>query len=257
MYCLCVSSYNNRMSKKLLSILGILLLLAAIVFGVYTFIQRHKNNELLKNPTPKSSQAQTVIAGFNKKKFSINDPTSPWIVVNKKRPLNPIEYAPADLVMVGNDQQLRKVAADDFVKLINAAKIVGMEIAPLSGYRSYDKQVAVYGNEVKNYGQTVADSESARPGYSEHQTGLSVDVGGGGCGIEDCFGNTTEGKWLAVNAYKYGYIIRYTAAKQAVTGYRAEPWHIRYVGVELARELHDKNIATLEEFFKLAAAPTY
>jgi len=126
-----------------------------------------------------------------------------------------------------------------------------ISIGALSGYRSYSTQVTVYNNEVANYGQAVADSESAKPGTSEHQTGLAVDVGGGGCGIEDCFGTTAEGKWLAANAYNYGFIVRYTAAKQSITGYRAEPWHIRYIGSELSQEMHKENITTLEEFFSL------
>lgn len=249
------------MSKKLLTILGIILLLTAFGLGIYAFTKRNENNELLKNPTSKTeakknevkSTPQTKVEelSFNKKKYSIDDPKSPWVVVNKSRPLNPLKYVPEDLISVGNDQMLRKEAADALALLINAAKTEGLAISALSGYRSFETQVTVYGNEVKNYGQTVADSESAKPGTSEHQTGLGVDVGGGGCGIEDCFGNTAEGKWLAVHAYEYGFIVRYTAAKQSITGYRAEPWHIRYVGTELSQELHETGVTTLEEFFNL------
>ena len=85
----------------------------------------------------------------------------------------------------------------------------------------------------------------------EHQTGWAVDVGGGGCHIDNCFGATAEGKWVAAHVHEYGFIIRYTAEKQAITGYRAEPWHIRYIGTELSTELHKQNITTLEEFFNL------
>ncbi len=196
-------------------------------------------------------------ASFNKNKYSYNDVTSIWVVVNKQRPLSPQTYAPADLVSVGGGQQIRAEAAAALQQLVAGAKQQNLAIAALSGYRSYNTQVSVYNAEVKNYGQAVADSESARPGTSEHQTGLAIDVGGGGCGIEDCFGNTAEGKWLAAHAYEYGFIIRYTSDKQAITGYRAEPWHIRYIGVELSGEMHKQGITTLEEFFGLPAAPNY
>jgi D-alanyl-D-alanine carboxypeptidase len=146
---------------------------------------------------------------------------------------------------------MRKEAADALTALLAAAKAQGLTISPLSGYRSFQTQVSVYNNEVATNGQAVADSQSAKPGYSEHQTGWAIDVGGGGCGIEDCFGNTNEGKWVAAHAYEYGFIIRYTTGQEAVTGYRAEPWHIRYIGTELSNELHTQGIATLEEFFDL------
>lgn len=194
---------------------------------------------------------------FDKTKYSYDDPASIWVVSNKQRPLNPKNYAPADLVAVGGGQQLRKEAADNLKALMAAAKAANLTLNPLSGYRSYTTQVSVYNNEVKTYGQAVADTQSARPGTSEHQTGLAIDVGGGGCGIEDCFGDTKEGKWLAANAHGYGFIIRYLDGKQSITGYRYEPWHIRYVGVELATEIQQKGALTLEEFFGLPAAPNY
>ncbi len=146
---------------------------------------------------------------------------------------------------------LRKEAADALAKLIQAAASQGLKIIPISGYRSYDTQVQVYNNEVRTRGQAVADTESARPGYSEHQTGWAIDVGGGGCNIDDCFANTKEGQWVTAHAYEYGFIIRYTTANQAITGYRAEPWHIRYIGTELSSQMHSQNITTLEEFFGL------
>ena len=243
------------MPKKLLTTIGILLLVGVGITGVVTFRQRHENKELIP-PTPVpanevSTEEKNLKKSFDKKKYSTDSPDSIWVVVNKKRPLSPTSYAPADLVFVGNNQQLRKEAAEALSKMLSEAKKANLTIQPLSGYRSYATQVQVYNNEVAAYGQAVADTESARPGYSEHQTGLAIDVGGGGCGIEDCFGSTHEGKWVAENAYKYGYIVRYTEPKQAITGYRAEPWHIRYVGSELSMELHNNNIATLEEFFNL------
>lgn len=248
------------MNKKRILLLGAIILLAAVICVVLLTKQANapapsanSTNSSQTQPNNKQPEPKT----FDKTKFSTSDPTSPWVVVNKKRPLTPKTYAPNYLIAVGGGQQLRKEAATALKTLINASKTEGLTISPLSGYRSYSTQVSVYNNEVQSNGKAVADSQSARPGYSEHQTGWAIDVGGGGCGIEDCFGNTAEGKWLAANAYKHGFIIRYTSGKESITGYRAEPWHIRYIGKELAAEMQTKGVETLEEFFSLPAAPNY
>ena len=204
-----------------------------------------------------SALKSDVPTPFNKEANSISNSESRWVVVNKTRTLVPLSYAPGDLVNIGGNQQMRKEAANAFKRLQEGAKDAGLSIGALSGYRSYVTQVSVYNAEVKKFGQAKADSESAHPGTSEHQTGWAVDVGGGGCGIEDCFGNTAEGKWLKSHAYEYGFIIRYTTEKQSITGYRAEPWHIRYIGSDLSIEMQKVGIATLEEFFGLPAAPDY
>lgn len=240
------------MRKKILLVFIVLITLA---LGIWWFGLHRENSSVnisfggqsSKKQTSKTPQTPT----FDKNKFSHDDPSSIWVVVNKKRPLNPVSYAPSDLTLVGGGQQMRKEAANALSQLIAAAKAEKLSLQPLSGYRSYATQVSVYNKEVANYGQTVADSESAKPGTSEHQTGFAVDMGGGGCGIEDCFGKTAEGKWLAANAYKYGFIIRYIPGKEDITGYRPEPWHIRYIGTELSNEMHNENIITLEEFFNL------
>ncbi len=207
-----------------------------------------------KQTAPALSDSQPAL--FDKARYSVDDPVSIWVVANKQRPLNPKEYVPNDLTSIGS-VQLRQEAAQALTKLRQAASAQGLTITPLSGYRSYTTQVTVYNREVSHYGQATADTQSARPGHSEHQSGLAVDVGGGGCGIEDCFGNTPEGKWLAANAHTYGYVIRYPEGKQDITGYRYEPWHIRYVGLELASEMKKQGALTLEEFFGLPAAATY
>lgn len=247
----------NKRKIILISVLFIGLLLA------WVFIQRQpanapeqKYDAISEAEVPAVTQTP-VPASFDKAKHSTSEPASIWVVVNKKRPLSPKDYAPDDLMPVGGGQRLSAVAARALSSLIADAKAQKLTIQPLSGYRSYNTQVNVYNNEVASNGQAVADSQSARPGHSEHQTGMAIDVGGGGCGIEDCFGNTAEGKWVAANAYKYGFIIRYIPGKEAITGYRAEPWHIRFVGTELATEMRTQNIFTLEEFFGLPAAPNY
>ena len=213
------------------------------------------------NTTSSNTQKQTNKATtkkeivFDKSKYSIDNPISIWVVVDKKRPLVPMTYAPTDLISVGNGQVMRNESASAFAQMIADAKKVGYTLLAESGYRSYSTQVSVYGNEVKNFGQITADTESARPGYSEHQTGWAIDIASPGC-AEDCFGKTMASKWLLANAYKYGFFERYPANKTNITGYRNEPWHFRYVGKELALEIQ-KTGQTLEEFFGLSPAPTY
>jgi D-alanyl-D-alanine carboxypeptidase len=239
------------------------LVLCGIVAGGFAIVSnRHKNTA----DTQQKGTAQQPT--FDKSRFSLSDQNSIWVVVNKRRPLNPKEYVPTDLrapaiPLRRNDtdpgMQLRDAAATALEQVAAAAKKDGQELMVASAYRSYATQVSVYASEVNGYGQAVADQESARPGYSEHQTGLAVDVepADRSCEIEDCFADTSEGKWLAANVYKYGFIIRYTPTKALVTGYKYEPWHVRYVGVDLATEMHNKGIETLEEFFDLPAAPNY
>lgn len=245
------------MSKREI-IIGILLFIVIVGGPAFVLLKPgpSKVNDTHTTTSSKSSQVSKK-PSFDKNKRSIDDPTSIWVVVNKTRPLSPKDFRPNDLVSIGNGQLMREEPADALSKLITDAKLANLKITPLSGFRSYDTQVSVYSNEVKSFGQAVADTESARPGTSEHQTGLTVDVGGGGCGIEDCFGSTPEGKWVAQNAYKYGFIIRYPEGKQSTTGYRYEPWHLRFVGTDLANEMHSQNILTLEEFFGLPQAPQY
>ncbi len=239
------------MRKKIL-ITVCVLALATILFWL---LRTDKDNALLPSiplitKTENKPKSDASKQEFNKSKYPI-DQASIWWVVNKNRPLSPLTYAPGDLVNVGNDQQLRKEAAEAFAQMLAAAKAEKLTLKPLSGYRSYATQVNVYNHEVATHGQAVADSQSSKPGHSEHQTGLAIDIGGGGCGIEDCFGNTAEGKWVAGNAYKYGFIVRYVPGKESITGYRAEPWHIRYIGAELSNEMHRTGVLTLEEFFNL------
>lgn len=221
-----------------------------------------QNLEGLTSQTTQQQAAQKVshstsTASFNKNQYSLTDPTSLWVVVNKDRPLNPIDYAPSDLVSVGNGQQMRAAAASAFKQMQSAASVQGLSIYAASGYRSYQTQEAAYGSMVKAYGQAYADSLSARPGYSEHQTGWAVDIGTGSCSLSNCFATTPSGKWVAANAYKYGFLMRYPQDYQNITGYDFESWHFRYIGIALATELHNTGIKTLEQFFGLPDAPNY
>lgn len=164
-------------------------------------------------------------------------------IYNKKHPL-PTGYAPSDLVSVGNGQTLRKEAAAAMDLMVKAAIKDSVALVPGSGYRSYATQVTVYNNYVKQDGQARADTYSARPGYSEHQTGLTMDF----APIDDSFGNTPADVWLRAHAHLYGFVMRYPADKVAITGYQYEPWHYRYVGTKVAADIHSKGL-TLEEYY--------
>lgn len=186
------------------------------------------------------------------------------MIVNKRRPLNPIDFVPGDLVSVPvaatNPPQLRAPAADAVVRLFDAALAeAGLRLASNSAYRSYSLQRSIYEQEVASLGRSAADSQTARPGYSEHQTGLSIDIGAssGNCSLAPCFADTPEGRWLAGNAWRFGFVLRYPAGATAVTGYTFEPWHYRYVGQGIAAEMHNGAIPTLEQYFGLPAAPDY
>lgn len=247
-------------------------LVAVIVIIVGLMVWHHKNpNQTSVSLPPIQNVVQTqpnMPASFDKNQYSLSDPTSLWIVVNKLRPLNPVNYVPPDLTVPnvplngsGGEERmhLRKDAASALESMFGGASQQGLRLMLVSGYRSYSYQTQLYNGYVAQYGQAGADQQSARPGYSEHQTGWAADLApaSGNCSIEQCFADTPEGKWLAANAYKYGFIIRYTTAKQPITGYENEPWHVRYIGTALSSEMHNQNVLTLEEFFDLAAAPDY
>jgi D-alanyl-D-alanine carboxypeptidase len=127
-----------------------------------------------------------------------------------------------------------------------------------SGYRSYKTQVNTYANALRLYGKKVAEALAAHPGHSEHQTGLAADVSTTalGCRIGN-FGASKTSTWIAANAHKYGFIVRYPNNMQKITGYQYEPWHLRFVGVELATQMKTQKILTLEQFWQLPAAPNY
>lgn len=232
-----------------------LLVAALVVGGALFYMKIDKNGDAASD---ESSQPEP--AGFDKSLYSIDEPGSPWWVVNKQRPL-PADYSPAELTSPdiklrwaddAESMQVSALIAEPLERLYADAKLAGHELMLVSGYRSEDYQRQLYEGYVASSGQEAADKFSARPGTSEHQTGLVVDLGrtDGECEIEACFGDTKAGKWLAAQAHKYGFIIRYLEDKEVSTGYIYEPWHLRYVGPELAAELY-RTKQTMEEFFAL------
>ncbi len=244
------------MKKLILYILFII----ALGSGLWWFTMHHH--------TYKNSSTMTR-DGFDISQHSLDDASSLWVIVNKTRPLKPKDYAPSNLVVpdiplrsniTDTERYVRADTAQALEKMVSEATAQGIHLNLQSGYRSYQFQIDLYQSYVSEQGTAVAESQSAQPGYSEHQTGLAADLGGTSqpsCNVQACFANTIEGQWVAANAYKYGFIIRYPADKVAVTGFISEPWHVRYIGTALSEELHKNNVKTLEEFFGLPAAPGY
>ena len=241
-----------------------------VLTGIFIIGRQQDRPPVVKKQATKPAQIiEPEPASFDKQQYSLIDPSSIWLVVNKLRPLEPNGYTPTNLVVpnialraniTSNEKYLRADVASALAVMDTAAKADGVTFNLQSGYRSYGFQTVLYNSYVKQQGQAQADTESARPGYSEHQTGMAADLGSttnSSCNIARCYADTIEGKWLAANAYKYGFIIRYAQDKQPITGYTFEPWHVRYIGPELSKEMQSKKALTLEEFFGLPAAPSY
>ncbi|WP_010676958.1 cell wall-binding repeat-containing protein [Bacillus timonensis] len=221
--------------------------------SVKSFVKKQKVNKY------------TIIGGkkavdpsISKKLYSpiINKKSETLRLVTKNTYLSK-NYVPKNLVVpnvrfsttVSERKHMVKEAGTALEKLFRAANNDGIILYAQSGYRSYNTQRYLYNNYVSRYGQKEANRFSAKPGQSEHQTGLAMDVTSKGVGFQlvERFGETKEGKWVANNAAKYGFIISYPKGKERLTGYMYEPWHIRYVGVEHAVFM-DKYDLTLEQY---------
>jgi D-alanyl-D-alanine carboxypeptidase len=247
-------------NKKAVSLVPIVIVLVAIAGAAAVWHSRQPTKPAAANaknsvPSPPGAVASP---GFNKTQYSLTDPDSPWIIANKQHKL-PAGYVPKGLSVpnvgvaysrANDSSRLQAPAAAALEKLVAGAKTAGFDIILVSGYRSYATQASLYSGYVKSMGQAEADRSSARPGFSEHQTGLAADIGRADrkCDIAACFGTTPEGQWVRAHAYEYGFVIRYPDGKEPVTGYEYEPWHLRYVGTELAAQLQQSG-QTLEEFF--------
>lgn len=169
-------------------------------------------------------------------------------LVNKTHPL-PADYVPADLVKLNlastRDTYLRKEAANALTKMFAAAQKDGASLSCSSGYRSYADQKKIYDQHVASMGEKEANEISSKPGQSEHQTGLTMDVTCSAMGgdLQQSFIDTTEGKWVAAHAHEYGFIVRYPEGKEDETGYEYEPWHIRYLGKSLATKVYKSGLS--------------
>ena len=173
------------------------------------------------------------------------------MMVNKTYSL-PSDYMPVDTVESPEGKTntcnkcINKIAYKSFLNMQADAKALGLNIYIASGYRPYVSQNKIYNNYIKRDGKKAADTYSARPGYSEHQSSYAFDLNS----INDSFAKTDEGKWVNNNAYLYGFIIRFPKGKDRITGYKYEPWHLRYVGYDLAKKLYNNgDWISLEEYF--------
>lgn len=176
-----------------------------------------------------------------------DNPSAVDVLVNKKHCLKPLSFVPPDLV-TSNGATLSAKAIEPFKAMYAAAAAAGQPFSVSSSYRSYATQVSTYNYWVSVNGQQGADTVSARPGFSEHQTGFVIDVGANGC-ILDCFGGTTQYQWFQANAANYGFIQRYYAGYEHITGYAGEEWHYRYVGAAVAQDMKSRGIKTLEQYW--------
>ncbi len=191
------------------------------VDGICDFVKiKARHSDYLAEPIEKRVEGCTYYEGL--------------LVANKTYSL-PKDYDPGKIL-----DPVQK-AFDDMVK---AAKKDGVSLYICSGYRSYSKQKSIYNRYVEKNGRADADTYSARPGHSEHQTGLSMDINT----IDYSFHKTKEGKWLIAHAEDYGFIMRYPEGKQSITGYKFEPWHYRYVGTKWAKMINESGLC-MEEYF--------
>jgi len=217
----------------------------------FTLIVKEKKKETTSNDTisnPQETKTFTTSKGF---KGVIKDGITyidGYLIVNKTYSL-PSSYGTS----------LTSTTKNAFNKMQAAAKLDGINIYIASGFRSYQTQNRLYNNYVARDGKAKADTYSARPGHSEHQSGLAFDIcshdldGQNAC-INSNFDNTDQAKWLAQNAYKYGFILRYPKGKTNETGYKYESWHFRYVGTDLSTKLYNNgDWLTMEDYFGITS----
>lgn len=198
----------------------------------------------------KENTSGTTSKGFEIKTVDGVTYVDGYMIVNKSYSL-PSDYIPKNTHTDAGSQKYCQTciindAWDAYTLMKSDATSLGLNIWIQSGYRSYNAQDGLYNNYVKRDGKVAADTYSARAGHSEHQTGYAFDLNS----ITDAFANTSEGKWVNENAYRYGFIIRYPKGKEDITGYKYESWHLRYVGTDLASKLYNNgNWITMEEYF--------
>ncbi|GIO24535.1 D-alanyl-D-alanine carboxypeptidase family protein [Oceanobacillus sp. J11TS1] len=221
--------------------------------ALFTFFEEDKSIEPGEGLAAPPDQPETTDAGTE----IVSNPYDELALINKNFAL-PEDYIPEDLMVPDvpfpftedlPKKYLRENAAHALEDLFAAAEEAGLEMYAQSGYRSYDRQVDVFAANASQHGEDYANKFSARPGESEHQTGLTMDVTSPEVNLDLVteFADTEEGKWLAENAPNYGFIIRFPEGKEDITGYQYEPWHIRYVGEKVAKYITKENI-TLEEY---------
>lgn len=208
-------------------------------------------------PSEISTQALSVDSAVHIAARKIQrDPSRTDVFVNKSYPLSPKKYAPKTVAVPGTNVRLKSSASSAYTTMVKAAAKDGVKIRAVSGYRSYARQAELYNYYTRIYGQSYASKISAVPGTSEHQTGLAIDVGNNNsaCGLQACFADTPVGRWVAKNAHKYGFILRYPKGQESITGYSYEPWHFRYLGTSLAKSYKNSGAKTLDAYYGVAGS---
>ncbi len=209
-----------------------------------------------KNPSLKTEDIiKRVNIGLDKSYYEETKKTpyhnKDYILVNKYISMEdnyiPNHLEDLDLSYSRSGMKLVHTAKTALEKMVTAAKEEGYMIRVMSSYRSYNYQVNLYNKYVQNDGKEAADTYSARPGYSEHQTGLCIDIDDGIVNYTD-FEQSKSFKWMQENAHKYGFILRYPKDKSEITGYTYESWHYRYVGKKIASYIKKHNI-TFDEYY--------
>ncbi|MEO0024033.1 MAG: hypothetical protein RL196_474 [Actinomycetota bacterium] len=192
----------------------------------------------------------------NSRGYDVATSSSLTVVVNKQRPLSPLDYYPAQI----SDFNLTPKASAAFAKMRSSmAKAGAGDLVVVSAFRDYATQLETFTKYTSDLGETAGENRAAKPGFSEHQTGLAADIAATGqsCAIKICFAQTKAGRWLAKNSWRFGFILRYPKGASEITGYQFEPWHYRFVGPQLAREMHKAKVAVLETYLNLGPAPNY
>ena len=199
-----------------------------------------------------------VDKGFYKDIQTVKKPDNLGVIINKNFAL-PSDWEPSGLVYIDGRRQLRKEAAEQFSAMKTAIEKEGLGLFVRSAYRSRSSQASSYNSLLNRYGAATADMNVARPGHSEHQLGLALDLvhkaGTSGPLSSMGFGDSKSFAWLVENGHKYGFILRYPKGLAEFHGYVYEPWHWRYVGPEIATAMRDEGIATLEEYYGRHVAP--
>lgn len=221
----------------------------------YKYIEYMNNNKKLDLDTVIRNINIHLDNNFYEVEYNTDTSKDTSMLVNKFYLLGS-DYEPSDLVTISQtyswgdkgSQKVRKVAYDAFLEMWNAASNDGYYLMVSSSYRSYSEQEIVYENYKKNRGQKYADSIAARPGSSEHQTGLTLDIFSKTNSNKNTFKDTEVAKWLKDNSYRFGLILRYPEELVNVTGYNYESWHFRYVGKEVAKYIYENNIS-FEEYY--------
>ncbi len=221
---------------------------ALLVFTNNRFISAE---EVIKSIPVEIQEKIGITRPFYENINIIKEPSSILVLCNKYNKLEST-YVPEDLVDIGGGQKLKKEAKEALYVMREDMAKEGHKITVRSTYRSYDRQNTIHKQYIKANGQAQTDTFSARPGHSEHQTGLAIDLVQAGNNSSSLSGakfeKTKQYQWMIENAYKYGFILRYPKEYEKVTGYKYEPWHWRYVGVEVSTFMRENNIATFDEY---------